>query len=195
MMMVDNLTNKQQRYLAIELLILLVLLVLWLFVSPLWNMHVSHAEQALDLRFQLAKYEQAINSKTHIAGNKSSLQESLKDATLFHENIAHGVVAAKVQNTIREMVEKSQGTLVSTQVLPEKKEQQFTRLVINVRLTGDDLVLHQLLFELEMARPILTIEKLTVSSRRRSRRQKTHVNGVHNITLEIASYVIRGTTE
>jgi len=195
MMMVDNLTNKQQRYLAIELLMLLVLLVLWLFISPLWNMHVSHTEQALDLRFQLAKYEQAINSKTLIASNKASLQESLKDAALFHENIAHGVVAAKVQNTIREMVEKSQGTLVSTQVLPEKKEQQFTRLAINVRLTGDDLVLHQLLFKLEIARPILTIEKLTISSRRRSRRQKTDVNGVHNITLEIASYVIRGVTE
>ena len=80
-------------------------------------------------------------------------------------------------------------------MLAEKKEQQFTRLAINVRLTGNDLVLHQLLFELEMARPILTIEKLTVSSRRRSRRQNTDVNGVHNITLEIASYVIRGAAE
>jgi len=193
-MMFDNLTNKQQRHLAIELLIVVILLVLWLFIKPLWKTYASHAEQVLDLRFQLAKYEQAINSKTIISSNKASLQELLKDANLFHKNIAHGVVAAKVQNTIREMVEKSQGSLVSTQVLPEKKEEQFTRLAVNVRLTGDDLVLHQLLFEIEMARPILTIEKLTVSSRRRSRRQNTDVKGVHNITLEIASYVIRDAT-
>ena len=193
-MMFHNLTNKQQRYLAIELLIVAVLLVLWLLITPLWTVYTSHAEQALDLRFQLAKYGQAINSKTVIASNKASLQALLKDAKLFHENIAHGVVAAKMQNTIREMVEKSQGSLVSTQVLPEKKGEQFTRLAVNVRLSGDDLVIHQLLFELEMARPILTIEKLTVSSRRRSRRQNTNVNGVHNITLEIASYVIPGAT-
>jgi len=194
MMMFENLTKKQQRNLAIELFIVFILLVLWLFVTPLWKTYASHAEQTLDLRFQLAKYEQAINSKTIIASNKASLQKLLQDANLFHENIAHGVVAAKVQNTIREMVEKSQGSLVSTQVLPERKEEQFTRLAVNVRLTGDDLVLHQLLFEIEMARPILTIEKLTVSSRRRSRRQNTNVKGVHNITLEVASYIMRDAT-
>ncbi len=190
-MMFESLTNKQQRYLAIELLVVVVLLVIWLFIAPLWKVQGEYAEQASDLRFQLSKYEQVISNKRVISNNKTELQTSLKEARLFHDNLAHGVVAAQVQNTIREIVEKSQGSLVSTRILPEKQEGQLTRLAINVRLTGDDLVLQQLLFDLEMARPLLLIEKLTVSSRKRSRRRNSGSVGAHNITLEIASYLMR----
>lgn len=190
--MFAKLSSKQQRYLAIELLVFSVLLLVWLFIAPLWAMQGEYAEQAADLRFQLSKYERAIANKGKLAHQQSALQTLLKEEHLFYDNIAHGVVAAKLQSTLREMVEKSQGSLTSTRVLAEKKTQGLTRIAINVHLKGDDLVLQQLLFELEMARPLLSIEKLTISSRKRSRRQSSDAPGAHNITLEIASYLMRG---
>jgi len=190
--MFAKLSNKQQRYLAIELLVFAVLLLVWLFIAPLWAMQGEYAEQAADLRFQLSKYERAIANKRGLANQQSALQTLLKEENLFYDNIAHGVVAAKLQSTLREMVEKAQGSLTSTRVLAEKKTQGLTRIAINVHLKGDDVVLQQLLFELEMARPLLSIEKLTISSRKRSRRQSSDTLGAHNITLEIASYLMRG---
>jgi general secretion pathway protein M len=183
-----QLSAIKRRYLAVELLLLFILLLSWFVVVPLWSASSESLRQVDDLRFQLAKYEQAVDQKALLEKHRDALTKTQLEANLFHADAAAGVVAAKIQNTIRQAVEIANGELISTQVLPEHKDQYFTRLTINVRLSGNDQVLKTLLFELETARPLLLLDKLVVTSVRRRQGARFSATPMR-ITLEVIGFL------
>jgi general secretion pathway protein M len=63
---------------------------------------------------------------------------------------------------IKKMVTDAGGELISTQVIPERKEQQFTRIAVKVRMTGSTVALRDVLYALETGNPILFIENLNL---------------------------------
>jgi len=188
--MFQQLSNKQQRYLAIELLVLFVLLILWFFIVPLWVNTSEKTEQVEELRFRLAKYQQVIQKGPDLTVEKNNLENELREAKLYYSGMAQGVAAATIQSTIREMVDAVEGSLISTRILAEKKSENFTKISISVGLNGSDAVLQDLLFQLEASRPLLLVEKVVVNSTRRPNTIKPQTTSLR-ITLEIAGFLVR----
>jgi len=188
--MFQQLSAKQQRYLAIELLALLVLLILWLFIVPLWINTSEKIEQVEELRFRLTKYQQAIQNGPALTIEKNNLDGELREADLYYSGMAPGVAAATIQTTIREMVNTVEGNLISTRILAEKKSENFTKISISVALNSGDAVLQELLYQLEASRPLLLVEKVVINSTRRPNIIKPQTTPLR-ITLEIAGFLVR----
>jgi len=186
--MYQQLTRRQRKGLAIGLLVIVVLLIIQMLIVPVMSTNALYNEEIEDLQFKLNKYQHAVDNKTNLEAQLQLLKEELVEAQLFQSNIAPGIVAATLQNRIRQIVEKIDGNLISTQVMPEKNENNFTRVAINVRLTGSDKVLQQLLFELESATPLLFVDKVGLSSNRRPSRVKTKSKPL-NMSLEVSTYL------
>jgi len=186
--MYQQLTRRQRKGLAIGLLVMVVLLIIQMLIVPVISTNTLYNEEIEDLQFKLNKYQHAVDNKANLEAQLQLLKEELAETQLFQSNIALGIVAATLQNRIRQVVEKINGNLISTQVMPEKNESNFTRVAINVRLTGNDKVLQQLLFELESAMPLLFVDKVGLSSNRRPSRAETRSNPL-NISLEVSTYL------
>lgn len=186
--MFKQLTQGQQKGLAIGLLLIVVLLIIQILIAPLVSSSHLYKEEISDLQFKLSKYQQAVDNKAELENQLNALKAELASGKLFQSNIAPGVVAASLQNQIRQIVEKAGGQLISTQVLTEKKEDSFTRVSVNVRLTGNDQVLQRLLFHIESAKPLLLINKIALSSNRRRHKAGAKLNRL-NMSLEIATYL------
>ncbi|RLA12407.1 MAG: hypothetical protein DRQ52_08050 [Gammaproteobacteria bacterium] len=185
--MFDHLPTKRQQLLAVALLLLTIMLT-WLLITPLLSSAESSAEKVDDLRFQLTRYRTAIEEKAALETEYANLNRQLAEENLFHRDIAPGVAAATLQNRAREAVEKFGGSLISTQVLADKTDSHFTQVAINVRFTGNGQVLQALLLELEGTRPVLSVEKISVVSKRRPSKQRPSLLPL-NITLEITSFL------
>lgn len=186
--MYQQLTRRQRKGLAIGLLVIVVLLIIQMLIVPVISTSALYNEEIEDLQFKLNKYQHAVDNKANLEAQLQLLKEELAETQLFQSNIAPGIVAATLQNRIRQIVEKIDGNLISTQVMPEKNESSFTRVAINVRLTGNDKVLQQLLFELESATPLLFVDKVGLSSNRRASRAGTKSNPL-NVSLEVSTYL------
>jgi len=184
--MLQQLTAKQSRVSALVLLLITMFSVLWLFIVPQWADKKMYESEVGNLRFKLAKYEQAIKREPQLKKEHEGVLQILETAQLFYTGMAPGVAAAKVQTTIREAVKKSKGNLISTQILAEKKNGDFTKISISLRLKAGDRALQALLYELETSRPLLKIEKVVISSNRRPNKRRMEPL---NITLEISSYL------
>ncbi|MBS1214897.1 MAG: ral secretion pathway protein [Proteobacteria bacterium] len=63
---------------------------------------------------------------------------------------------------IKESVTAAGGELISTQVIPERKEEQFTRIAVKVRMTGSTPVLRDVLHAFETRKPVLFVENLNL---------------------------------
>jgi len=188
--MFQQLTTKQSRNLAITLFVLMVLFLCWFFIAPQWADARMYTSKAEDLQFKLAKYQQAIRNEPQLKKEQLDTTQQLNSAQLFYTGMASGVAAAKVQTTIRKTVEKANGNVISTQILMEKKGEDFIKITISLRLSGSDRVLQTLLYELETLRPLLTVEKVVISSKRRPNKQNIMTTPL-NIILEISSYLAR----
>jgi general secretion pathway protein M len=186
--MYQQLTRRQRKGLAIGLLVIVVLLIIQMLIVPVISTNALYNEEIEDLQFKLNKYQHAVDNKANLEAQLQLLKEELAETQLFQSNIAPGIVAATLQNRIRQIVEKIDGNLISTQVMPEKNENTFTRVAINVRLTGNDSVLQQLLFELESSTPLLFVDKVGLSSNRRPSRAEAKSNPL-NISLEASTYL------
>jgi len=193
--MFSQLTINQNKNLAVVLLLVTIFLLLWLFIVPLWLDGRMYTSKADDLKFKLAKYEQAVRNEPQLKKKYADVLHQLTEAKLFYTGVASGVAAAKVQSAIREAVEKSNGNLISTQILAEKNTEHFIKIAISLRLSGSDKVLQMLLYELETLRPLLKVEKVVITSKRIPNKQRLNnqkvMNLPLNITLEISSYLLQ----
>jgi general secretion pathway protein M len=67
-----------------------------------------------------------------------------------------------LQTKIKEAVGNAGGELTSTQVIPERSEERFTRIAVKVRMNGSTEVLRQVLHAFESSTPYLFIENLNI---------------------------------
>ena len=72
------------------------------------------------------------------------------------------LASADLQTLIKEAVNSVGGELISTQVIPERKEEQFTRVAVKLRMTGSTQMLRDVLHSFESNRPLLFVENLNI---------------------------------
>ena len=164
------------RSLAIILLLMIPLLI-WLAVAePLHANFVRNRQLIADQRDNLTRFEAiAARLDEYQAGlNRQRRNPEFSRAVLKADT--ETLAAADLQQRVKSVVEGQGGALVSTQVLETVPEAPFTRVRINVRMLLSVPVLQQVLHEIEVQSPYLTVRQLLVTNRhwrgRKQRRKK-----------------------
>ena len=97
-----------------------------------------------------------------------------------------------MQEFIKQSIVQAGGQLSSTQVLPSAEKDEFERITVNVRMTGNIEVLRAVLYKLETSTPLIIIDQLDIRPMRSIRNQITRQiepsNGL-NINFQAISFM------
>ena len=183
---------QTQRWLALGLLFFIVSLIVLAVVVPLVSKGLELNETKEDLAFTLKKYERILAGKNAVTSNIQSLKQQHQDQSYFNTQGTSALASAQMQEFIKQAIVQAGGQLSSTQVLPATSKDNFNRITVSVRMTGNIEVLRAVLYKLETATPLIVIDQMDIrpmrSVRNRITRQIEPSNGL-NINFQAIGFM------
>ncbi len=190
MELIDN--PKAQRWLAVGLLVFVILLFSLIIVVPIASKGLELNETKENLAFTLQKYERILAEKDSVVANIESIKQQHQDQGYFNTQGTSALASAQMQEFIKQAIVQAGGQLSSTQVLPPNTKDNFNRITVSVRMTGNIEVLRSVLYKLETATPLIVIDQLDIrpmrSVRNRITRQIEPSNGL-NINFQAIGFM------
>jgi len=171
-----DLSNNPQaeRWLAIGLLVLVVLLISLVIIAPIVSKGLELSETKENLAFDLKKYENILAGKAAIVSNIEAIKQQHQDQGYFNNQGTSALASAQMQEFIKQAIVQAGGQLSSTQVLPpNNSKDNFSRITVSVRMTGNIEVLRAVLYKLETATPLIVIDQLDIRPMRSIRNAMT----------------------
>jgi general secretion pathway protein M len=120
---------------ALALLVAAILVIYFGVLAPLLSISSGYAERIEESEFKLQKLRKIAAEKDYwLARLEEIKQQGQTEGRLISRDTA-ALASADLQTLIKEAVNRVGGELTSTQVIPERKEEQFTRVAVKVRIT------------------------------------------------------------
>ncbi len=151
-----------QRWLAVGLLLVMVLAIGLLLIMPIVNKSKELAEEQESLLFRLRQYQKILAQKEAIVESMANIEEQQAGQTYFNSQDTDALASAEMQETIKKVIEEAGGQLSSTQTTPVSTRNDFSRITVRVRMTGDSMALRSVLYKLETATPLVVIDQLDI---------------------------------
>jgi general secretion pathway protein M len=188
----ERLSPVQQRALAVGLLVLLLAAVYGVLVAPLIAKSNEYGDTIADLEQRLTRYRQVVARKSVVSAQLKRMQSDLAAKGHFIRKDTPALASAELQQQIKEMISASGGQLNSTQVVPARQEDSFTRVAIKVHMLGTIEVFEKVLYDIESARPLLMVDDLQIRPlgiRRARRGQQARDTGTLDLRFEVVGYM------
>lgn len=155
-------TFNTSRLSAIGLLMLVLLLGYFAVIYPLMGVKQEYQETLDDLRFKLEHLQQVASGREALAQRLEQIRALAKQNDAFMPTNTAALASADLQTRIKQVVSEAGGELSSTQVIPERNEENAVRVGVKIRMTGSSGVLRQVLQSFESGKPYLFIENLNI---------------------------------
>ncbi|RLA20317.1 MAG: hypothetical protein DRQ62_10720 [Gammaproteobacteria bacterium] len=188
----QTLNNTQQRWLAVGLLFGIIICVAMLIIMPWLNNLNTISEDIDEQVFRIKRYQRVIASRDEVISDVEQGRKEINALGYFNTQESSSLATANLQNSIKSMAVNAGGELSSSQVLPNKDLEGLVRISVKVKLTGDMEMLRSLLYEIDIAKPLMVIENITVVPAPKKRNRKTRKSeqtGNIVVTLEVSSYM------
>ncbi len=183
---------QAQRWLAVGLLALVLLLVGSILLIPIISKGLELNETKENLAFTLKKYEQVLAGKEAIVGNIEAIKRQHQEQGYFNDQGTSALASAQMQEFIKQAIVQAGGQLSSTQVLPSTTKDKFSHITVSVRMTGNSEILRAVLYTLETSTPLIVIDQLDIrpmrSIRNRQTRQIEPSNGL-NVNFQAIGFM------
>lgn len=183
--------NKQmQRWLAVGLLVAAILVVGLVVIMPMVNKGLELHETKNNLVFRLRQYERILARKDAVVASMNAIKEQYQQRGLLNSQGTGALASAEVQEFIKKTIVEAGGELNSTQALPVSAitpdnalpsasmrssiKNEFSRITVSVRMTGNSEVLRAVLHKIETSTPLIVINQLDIRPMRGIRSRTTH---------------------
>lgn len=185
--------NKlSQRWLALGLLVLVVLVFSLLVVMPIINKGLELNESKQALAFRLQQYERVLATKDRVAANLDQIKQAYAEQGYLNRQETSALASAELQEFIKKTIVEAGGQLSSTQVLPVSTKDEFTRITISVRMTGNSEVLRTVLYNIETSAPLIVIDQIDIRPMRGVRNKATRqldLSNELNVNFQAVSFM------
>jgi len=131
-------------------------------LAPLLAINSGYAERIEESEFKLQKLRKTAAEKDYWLGRMEEIKKQGQTEGRLISRDTAALASADLQTLIKEAVNRAGGELISTQVIPERKEEQFTRVAVKLRMTGSTQMLRDVLHSFESGHPILFVENLNI---------------------------------
>lgn len=160
--MILRLSPKRQRLLALGLLGMAVVLV-WLFLlQPLLEASLQHGERVGLLRRQAQAMEAMIEARGRFEAAVTTLEANPALQTLAIAADGPAIAGAQLQGQLTQILSAAGAMVTSAQLLPEEPAGPLTRIRMQMAAETDMGGLVKILHGVATARPLLTVERLSV---------------------------------
>lgn len=167
-------TRQMHRWLAVGLLLAAILIVGLALIAPLISKGLALYETKNNLVFRLQQYERILAKKDAVKASIESLKEQHQKRGLLNQQGTGALASADVQEFIKKSIVEAGGQLSSTQALPVSTKNEFNRITVSVRMTGNSEVLRAVLHKIETATPLIIINQIDIRPMRGTRSRTTH---------------------
>ncbi|MDD4904581.1 MAG: type II secretion system protein GspM [Methylobacter tundripaludum] len=192
--MIDIGSKQMQRWLAVALLVAAILLVSLAVIVPLANKGLELLDAKNNLVFRIQQYERILARKDAVIASMVAIKEQYQKRGLLNRQSTGALASAEVQEFIKKVITEAGGQLSSTQALPLSTKNEFSRITVSVRMTGNSEVLRAVLYKLETSTPLLIINQIEIRPMRgvrsRTTRQIEPSNEL-NINFQAVSFMRR----
>lgn len=188
----QKLSKKQERLLAVGLLVGLIIFFCTVVFIPWYNSLNETLEQIDDQVYRIQRYQRVIASHDEVLSKVDQGREEINALGYLYTQKTESLAAANLQKRIKEIAERAGGDISSTQVLPRKEQDTLVQIIVKVRLVGDMEMLRSLLFDIQAEKPLMSIENISIIPKRGKRNKKTRKmeeTGQLTITMEVSSYM------
>jgi general secretion pathway protein M len=153
---------NKSRFAALGLLLAAIAVLYLAVVAPLTGLAREYGESIEDLQFRLQRLQKVAAEKNGLMHRLEKLKTQGQDDERFLTKNTAALASAELQTQIKEAVSEAGGELTSTQVIPERNEEHFTRIAVKVRMNGSTEVLREVLYTFESSKPYLFVENLNI---------------------------------
>lgn len=190
--MIKGGSKQMQRWLAVGLLVGTILIIGLLVIMPLVNKGLELNETKNNLVFKLQQYERILAGKDAGIASMSAIKKQYQERGLLNSQATGALASAEVQEFIKKTIAEAGGQLSSTQALPLSTKNEFSRITVNVRMTGNSEVLRTVLYKIETSTPLIIINEIDIRPmrgvRNRTTRQIDQSNEL-NINFQAVSFM------
>lgn len=172
--MVIQKNNQNDRFLAVGLLLAVISFISFVIVMPLVNQGLALHEEKNALGFRFQQYERILSRKQSVIEDMENLKSQIADQNYLSTQNTTALASAELQEMIKQTIVEAGGQLSSTQGLPVVTKNNFQRIPINVRMTGNSEVLRAVLHKLETTTPLVVVEQIDIRPMRGVRNKVTH---------------------
>ncbi|MCK9620664.1 MAG: type II secretion system protein GspM [Methylobacter sp.] len=172
-------SQQMQRWLAVALLLAAILLVILVVIVPVVNKGLELHDAKNNLVFKLQQYERVLARKDAVIENMSVIKEQYQARGLLNRQSTPALASAEVQEFIKRTIVEAGGQLSSTQALPVSafspggnarspaatqpgNKNEFNRITVSVRMTGNSRVLRAVLYKIETSTPLIIINQIEI---------------------------------
>jgi hypothetical protein len=152
----------RQRWIAIALLSLVLLLLVFVVVLPLWSSWALHSERVDMLRRQALTMEGLADAAPRYEAAARELAANADTQLLTFAAPQATLAVAQLQGQLSQVATAASAVVTSSQPLPEARDGALTKLTVQTMLEGDVKALIKVLHAIGAARPLLKIEKLVI---------------------------------
>ena len=153
---------KMQRWLALSLLMIVVLVISLIVVAPLLNKGLELHKSKNDLIFRLQQYERILATKNTVVASMAKIKEQHDLQSYFNSQETDALASAEMQAFIKKTIVDAGGQLSSTQALPVNNKNKFSRITVSVRMKGNSEVLRAVLYKIETSTPLIIIDQIDI---------------------------------
>lgn len=155
---------RLRRLVAISILLLVIALVYHLGVRPIVAAHRQYDEQLTELSDLLTEFRRATANLTELRETLDTLQRQPALRTSYLSGGSEALVAAQLQNMVKQTIERAGGVLESTQIMAAEAGGPVRRIAVKIRMSGSIDSLFVALYELESKEPYLFVDQLDISA-------------------------------
>lgn len=181
-----------QRWVALGLLLITILLVVFFAIVPLISSGLEYYAEKKDLRFRLQRYQQIVARKDEVDQGIERIKQQYLAQKYFNNSNTVSLASADIQKFIKNAIVQAGGELTSSQVLPSRSEDGLNRITVKVRMAGDMEVLRAVLYEIENSKPVMIINQIDIRPVRGRRNRKTRriePSNKLNVNFEVVGFM------
>ena len=123
MEMLNN--QKQQRWLAVGLLMAVVLIISLIVIVPLVSKGLELHNSKNDLIFRLQQYERVLATKETVIASMAQIKQQHEQQEYLNGQETDALASADMQEFIKKAIVDAGGQLSSTQALPVNNKNKF----------------------------------------------------------------------
>lgn len=166
--MSQSLSGRRFCLLAWTLAILAPLLVVTAIAVPWMQRHGELSDAIAAAEDQLLRYRRVVATLPALRAELDRVNNNQDFKAFYFAADTPALAGAELQRKVQDIVSAAQGRLISTQLLPEAKDEQPARVRVRTQIQGSADTLLQVLYGLEEARPFLFVEQVSVRSSARA---------------------------
>ena len=163
----------KQRLLAVGLLIFTLLLFVLLVIVPLVSKAFELNEIKSNLVIKLQQYERILAKADLVHASMENINKAQDNEGYFNLQETDALASADIQEFIKKTIVDAGGQLSSTQALPVSNKDDFKRITVSVRMTGNSQTLRGVLYKLETSEPLIIINQIDIRPMRGTRNSVT----------------------